>query len=50
MAPQCKWDQGATFDHLFVKSDVSTVDYFHPSVSGQGTLANITWPKSWWAA
>jgi lysophospholipase L1-like esterase len=49
-AAQCKWDQGATFDHLFVKSDVSTVDYFHPSVSGQGTLANITWPKSWWAA
>jgi len=47
---QCKWDQGATFDHAFVRSDVSTVDYFHPSVSGQGTLANLTWAKSWWTA
>jgi hypothetical protein len=27
---------------------VSTLDYFHPSITGQATLARITWEKSFW--
>lgn len=27
---------------------VSKLDYFHPSLSGQGTLAALTWNASWW--
>jgi hypothetical protein len=31
------------FNTPFVRSDVSTRDYFHPSVAGQSKLAAITW-------
>ena len=31
------------FDTAFVRSDVTTRDYFHPSVSGQAKLAALTW-------
>lgn len=44
----CKWDGGATYNYAFKTSDISTVDYFHPSVSGQNTLAGITWGASYW--
>jgi lysophospholipase L1-like esterase len=44
----CRWDGGATFDYPFSPSDVSTLDYFHPSQSGQAVLAGLTWAKSWW--
>jgi hypothetical protein len=27
---------------------VSKLDYFHPSLSGQATLAALTWRASWW--
>lgn len=46
----CKWDNGATYGYVFKTSDVSTVDYFHPSVSGQNTLAGVTWAASYWPA
>ena len=45
----CRWDGGATFDYQFSRSDVSTLDYFHPSQSGQALLAGLTWATSWWA-
>ena len=45
----CRWDGGATFDYQFSPSDVSTIDYFHPSQTGQAVLAGLTWAKSWWA-
>ena len=45
----CRWDGGATFDYQFSPSDVSTLDYFHPSQSGQAVLAGLTWATSWWA-
>ena len=32
----------------FTPTDVSTLDYFHPSQTGQGTLAALTWNASWW--
>jgi hypothetical protein len=31
------------YNTAFVRSDVSTIDYFHPSVSGQAKLAAVTW-------
>lgn len=44
----CRFDQDAVFDYRFVPSQVSTLDYFHPSLTGQATLADITWQASWW--
>jgi lysophospholipase L1-like esterase len=46
----CRWDGGATYGYAFSPSRVSTLDYFHPSLSGQAALANLTWSKSWWAS
>lgn len=45
---QCRWDGGATYNVHFSASDVSTVDYFHPSLAGQNTLASVTWQASYW--
>lgn len=39
----CRFDGNAVFDTDFVRSDVSTRDYFHPSVAGQAKAANVTW-------
>jgi lysophospholipase L1-like esterase len=39
----CRFDNNAVFSTAFVRSDVSTRDYFHPSVAGQTKLAGITW-------
>ena len=32
---QCRWDGGAAFGVTFTTSDVSTRDYFHPTLAGQ---------------
>jgi lysophospholipase L1-like esterase len=45
----CRWDGDATYDYKFTASQVSTLDYFHPSRTGQAALANVTWNASWWA-
>jgi hypothetical protein len=45
----CRFDGGAVFNFQFSTSHVSRLDYFHPSLSGQATLATITWEQSWWA-
>jgi hypothetical protein len=42
----CAWDDNAVFDTSFTTADVSTVDYFHPSVKGQAKLAETTWAKA----
>ena len=39
----CRFDGGVVFDTAFVRSDVTTRDYFHPSTSGQAKLAAVTW-------
>jgi lysophospholipase L1-like esterase len=44
----CKFDGNAVFDYPFDRSQVSKLDYFHPSLSGQAALASITWAASWW--
>jgi lysophospholipase L1-like esterase len=45
----CRFDQQAVYNYAFSKSQVSKLDYFHPSLSGQAALASITWATSWWA-
>ncbi|HEU5278317.1 MAG TPA: hypothetical protein VFU26_05380 [Gaiellaceae bacterium] len=45
----CRFDGNATFNYKFSTGDVSGLDYFHPSRSGQAKLASLTWQNSWWA-
>ena len=44
----CRFDGNAVFDVRFTADMVSTLDYFHPSLSGQAALADATWAASWW--
>jgi lysophospholipase L1-like esterase len=46
----CRWDNNATYNYKFSASQVSTLDFFHPSLSGQAALAQVTWGASWWAS
>lgn len=46
---RCRWDGGATYNYKFSAGQVSALDYFHPSLSGQAALATVTWNASWWA-
>jgi lysophospholipase L1-like esterase len=45
---RCRWDGGAVNRYQFSASQVSVLDYFHPSLSGQAALARVTWAASWW--
>ena len=44
----CRWDGNTVYNYAFSPSQVSSLDYFHPSLSGQAALARITWGASWW--
>lgn len=44
--PQCRFDNNAGFNTAFVASDVSSRDYFHPSLAGQAKIANVAWQAS----
>lgn len=46
----CRYDGGAVANYAFTRADISTRDYFHPSLSGQANLAAITWPMTQWAS
>jgi hypothetical protein len=48
--PNCLFDANAVFNYPFATSDINTHDYFHPSLSGQATLASITWTASFWGS
>jgi len=39
----CRFDGNAVFNTAFTGSDVSTRDYFHPSIAGQTKLASVSW-------
>jgi hypothetical protein len=39
----CRFDGNAVYDTSFALADISKVDYFHPSVSGQAKLAAVTY-------
>lgn len=43
----CRSDRGAVYEYRFRASDVSALDYFHPSPKGQAKLAQITWHAAW---
>jgi lysophospholipase L1-like esterase len=43
---QCRFDNNAVFNTVFLASDVSNRDYFHPSVAGQAKLAETAWSAS----
>jgi lysophospholipase L1-like esterase len=47
---RCRWDNWAVYHYQFSASQVSTLDYFHPSLSGQASLARVTWAASWWSS
>lgn len=46
---RCRYDGGAVYGYQFQKQDVSNLDYFHPSLSGQADLASVSWARSWWS-
>jgi lysophospholipase L1-like esterase len=45
---QCHFDGNGVFNTVFATSDVSTRDYFHPTISGQAKLASVTWAAGYW--
>jgi lysophospholipase L1-like esterase len=47
--PGCRFDTTLlVYNTAFTGSDVSTIDYFHPSITGQNLLAQQTWAASYW--
>jgi hypothetical protein len=46
----CRFDGGHTYRFRFTRAMFSRLDYFHPSLLGQATLAAETWRMSWWGA
>jgi hypothetical protein len=46
----CRTDQVLLSDRDFAIADLSKVDYFHPSISGQAKMAAAAWSASDWSA
>jgi hypothetical protein len=47
---RCRFDNYLTYDYDFTRAMVSKLDFFHPSLRGQATLAALTWEASWWGS
>ena len=47
-SPRCRYDDGAVFARPFTVAEVSPLDFFHPSTTGQAQLAETTWRAGWW--
>jgi hypothetical protein len=45
---RCRFDNYLTYRYDFTRDQVSRLDFFHPSLGGQATLAALTWEASWW--
>jgi lysophospholipase L1-like esterase len=45
-AASCVDDDGAVFAMAVEPADLSPLDYFHPSVTGQAKIAAVTWQKA----
>jgi len=43
----CRDDGGALFGYAFEAGEVSTNDYFHPSIAGQASFARVEWEVAW---
>jgi lysophospholipase L1-like esterase len=41
--PGCYFDHDVVYSYRFTAGDVSKIDFFHPSLSGQRQLARLTW-------
>src|SRR5262249_19879628 len=39
----CRFDGNVVFNYPYTASDANTLDYFHPSITGQTTLASVAW-------
>lgn len=39
----CRYDGNAVYNYVFQSADVTTRDYFHPSITGQKNLANTAY-------
>ena len=48
--PHCKWDKLAGFNFKYTPNDVSTVDYFHPNLTGQNHASAVEWSAGYWGA
>jgi lysophospholipase L1-like esterase len=46
----CRFDNDLTYNYDFTPAMVSKLDFFHPSLAGQATLASLTWEASWWGS
>lgn len=46
----CRTDGGAVFNTRFVPAEVSSRDYFHPSLEGQRRLAEVSWAAGPWGS
>jgi lysophospholipase L1-like esterase len=44
---QCRFDGNTAFNYHFAAREVSTADYFHPSLDGQRAIASIEWGVTW---
>jgi hypothetical protein len=42
-AGNCISDGGALYDHKFSTAEISSTDFFHPSVQGQHVIADLAW-------
>jgi lysophospholipase L1-like esterase len=42
----CAFDDDALYDNPIGAADLSTIDWFHPSVSGQATLSQLLWQNA----
>lgn len=40
--PRCRFDGNVVFEHPFVAGEVSSLDAFHPDVTGQAAIAEVT--------
>lgn len=45
---ECRFDGNAVFNFAFGTADISTRDYFHPSLTGQKDIAAVTWSAGPW--
>jgi lysophospholipase L1-like esterase len=43
----CRDDGGALFGYAFEPGEISTNDYFHPSIAGQASFARTEWEVPW---
>jgi lysophospholipase L1-like esterase len=45
---RCHYDGGAVFRYPYGAEDVSPLDFFHPSITGQSRLAEVSWRHGPW--